>query len=45
MAHLNKSQKKRINQNKIKKELNQANPITCNKITMVDFNDNPFRDN
>lgn len=41
---VSKSQKKRINKNKNKKEHNQANPITGNKITMVDFNDNPFKD-
>ena len=46
MVDLSKSQKKRINKNKTKKELNQNNPITGNKITIynLEFDDNPFKD-
>ena len=44
LAQLSKSQKKWINKNKIKKELNQANSVTGNNITLVEFNDNSFKD-
>ena len=44
LTHLSKSQKKCINKNKIKKELNQANSIVGNKTLIVEFNDNSFKD-